>query len=539
MLYSTIVSIESAPENCIESTSRKIAKQVASAMPSTSPHDDGEYVYKMSSFQSQPPVSSPIKAGSLPEIALLIAKDLCKDDLASCSLVCRAWSHAYVPLLWRELSVRILSADPDRMHPVALLLKIGPLIKVLKILDDDLSDSDDYQTTTSGLIYDSPSVNNVVRLSAQGIQARSLAAIRNIIHRNKNTLRFLWFGFRHLKTRYCIPEQLFDFPSKALTLESLYLQRCRMSRHEFVSLLKACPSLKLLSFEGILILDNQASSSHTPSSNMIQSVDTDEDMGFQHQGIETFRMCSKLYLIMEYLPRVRTLEFYRFDRQLDTLEHDMFCESIRSHCLQLQELWAYGFECSMLPKVLDSMPRLVTFRGSSDMATVLSILGHSETLEEANLSDFTEKTFIPLKFLESCPRLRIFWSGHSSTTIAEVQVSLERGWACKELAELRLSIFKLSPMLIDAIMQDLKAEREPDAKALRTRTRVGKGINILSQNTPSQYPQRIQQQAAMGTLSAEQQAFQTQFSTFLRTKTQLRRLNFGTGWYCIPKAVKD
>ncbi|KAF9560537.1 hypothetical protein EC968_006124 [Mortierella alpina] len=492
------------------------------------------------------PLPLSVTAATIPEIAFLIAKYLYKPDLSSCSLVCRAWSHIYIPLLWRDIHAHVPDADPlltptsdaPLAAPVWLLLKNGSFIKTLSIVDDDPN-----RPCVSELIYDRPAVQNLVRLTASSIQHDTMGPTRNIVHRNSDTLRVLWLVYHYNKVEKLVGRggiTLFDFPSRMPVLESLYLQHWQLSRQQLVSILKACPSLKLLSFDIQIITEDHHDGNEIVSKATSQEDASDQDKDqtvvFQHRGIERFRMCSRLYMIMEHLPRVKVLEFYRFDRQLDTLHLHQFCNSIREHCPDLQELWAYGFECSMLPAVLDSMPRLVTFRGSSDLATVLSMLHHAATLEEANLADYTEKTFIPLQFLESCPRLKLFWTGHSMTTMTQVQESIERGWVCQDLTELRLSIFKLSPLLIEAIMQELGAKREPDSRTSINRARVIRQAQIMGlEQQQLQRQQELDLQAAIDMLLPEAKAFQKQFADFLKRLRCLQRLNFGTGWYRLER----
>ncbi|KAF9280949.1 hypothetical protein BGZ68_006925 [Mortierella alpina] len=465
------------------------------------------------------PLPSSITATAIPEIALFIAKDLCKPDLSSCSLVCRAWSHIYIPLLWRDLHAHVPDTDPlltatddtPSASPVSLLLKNGSFVKTLSIVDNNPD-----RPYVSRLIYDHPAVQNLIRLTASSIQHDIIGPTRSIVHRNRDTLRVLWLVFHCSKVEKLKGARgttLFDFPSRMPLLESLYLQHWQLSKQQLILILKACPSLKLLSFD---IHIPEDCDKHDIVDEIMEhgnslGQDKDGEAVFQHQGIETFRMCSRLYMIMEHLPRVKLLEFYRFDRQLDSQQLGQFCQSIREHCPDLQELWAYGFECSMLPAVLNSMPRLVTFKGSSDLATVLSILDHAATLEEANLADYSEKTFIPLQFLESCPRLKMFWTGHSLTTIEQVRESTKRGWVCRDLTELRLSIFKLSPLLIEAIMQELGAEREPDSRTSQKRARVIKQGQIMGlEQQQLQRQQEVDLQAAIDMLLPEQKAFQKQ-----------------------------
>ncbi|KAF9947376.1 hypothetical protein BGZ72_010601 [Mortierella alpina] len=495
-----------------------------------------------------------VTASVIPEIALLIAKDLCKPDLSSCSQVCRAWSHIYTPLLWRDLHAHVPEPDPlltaasdtPSASPDSLLLKNGSLIRTLSIVDNNPD-----RPGVSELIYDRPAVQNLIRLTASSIQHDIIGPTRNIVHRNSATLRILWLVFQRTKANTLAGARgttLFDFPSCMPLLEALYLQHWQLSRQQLILILKACPSLKLLSFD-IHITGKHNDSLHEPTDQeSVSGQDTDEEAVFQHQGIETFRMCSRLYTIMEHLPKVKLLEFYRFDRRLETMQLGQFCKSIQEHCSELQEIWAYGFECSMLPAVLNSMPRLVTFRGSSDMPTVLSILRHAATLEEANLAYYTEKTFMPLHFLESCPRLKKFWTGHSMTSIEQVRDSMERGWVCRSLTELRLSIFKLSPLLIEAIMQELGAERKPDSRTSKMRAQVikqGQIVGLEQQQLQRQQELDLQAamdlQAAIDLLLPEQRLFQKDFAAFLGKLVCLRRLNFGTGWYRIrpPRDLQE
>ncbi|KAF9912533.1 hypothetical protein BX616_010313 [Lobosporangium transversale] len=284
-------------------------------------------------------------------------------------------------------------------------------------------------------------------------------------------------------------EPLFEFPSLSIggmpSLQSLYLENWSMTKQELVQILMACPALHLLSLAGIHIIhvDNSSTSpsassptllSSSPSSSSSTAAPTELNSkqsaivpSFQHHSIRTFRMCAQLYPILDLLPNLRTLEFYRFDRPVPHEVLSDFCQSIQQHCPRLSQLWPLGFECSMLPPILDVLPSLTVFRGSSDIATVLSILCHASTLEEANLSDYAERTFMPLKFLETCPRLRQLRTGHSNTTMEDVKESISgpgRGWVCKGLRVLRLSIFKMSPVLIEKVMRDLNAVRETDFK---------------------------------------------------------------------------
>ncbi|KAF8944511.1 hypothetical protein BGZ47_004138 [Haplosporangium gracile] len=501
-----------------------------------------------------PPQPVSVKALSIPEIASLVGGHLSKSDLASCALVARNWFHVFTALVWKSIQAghptsthRHVHNDHDSPHRDSIqhrlsLSKYGAFIRTLTIVPETgnipaVSDLD--------LIIECPAVDSLVHLTVN-LEGGVSDAVGSVVMRNQDTLRLLKLVFQ-LDKRQRPPgwlgERMFEFPGAAPCLQSLFLEYWCMSKRELVLILKGCPNLKLLSFGNITILDQQdetdeqaagdgANCSGAQPDNKTISGETDED--FQHQSIETFRMCSRLCPILEYLPKIKLLEFYRFDRQIKDEELVRFCASMRTYCLDLQDVWAYGFECSMLPAILDSLPRLVNFRGSSDLPTVLSMLDHALTLEEANLSDYTERTFLPLQFLESCPRLRTFWTGHSFTTMDEVQHSLRRGWACQStLEELRLSIFKLTPVLIEAIMRELNAERAPDSRQQwASRIRVARG-NVTLEEYERQKEQQFQD--AIQTLSPGQHVFRQQFTAFLVTLDKLERLNFGTGWYSLPR----
>ncbi|KAK3833124.1 MAG: hypothetical protein JOS17DRAFT_789825 [Linnemannia elongata] len=495
-----------------------------------------------------PPQAVSVKALGIPEIASLVGRDLSKIDLASCALVAHIWFHAFTPLVWKSIEAGCPSSsrrhdhsDSDDTHHRLSLSKYGAFIKTLTIIPETgyaaVSDLD--------LIFECPAVDSLVQLTVN-LERGSSDAVGTVVRRNQDTLRLLKLVFQlHKRQRPpgWLGERMFEFPRMAPCLQSLFLEYWCMSKQELVLILKGCPNLKVLSFGNITILDRQdetveqAVDDNTncgaaqPNNKNIPG-DIDED--FQHQSVEMFRMCSRLCPILEHLPKIKLLEFYRFDRQIKDEELERFCASLRTHCPDLQDVWAYGFECSMLPAILDSLPRLVNFRGSTDLPTVLSMLDHALTLEEANLSDYTERTFLPLQFLESCPQLRTFWTGHSLTTIFEVQDSLKRGWACQAtLEELRLSIFKLTPVLIEAIMRDLNAERVLDSRQQRASKLLAARGDVTLEEYERQKEQQLQD--AILALSPGQQVFRQQFTAFLATLNKLERLNFGTGWYSLPR----
>ncbi|KAF9102396.1 hypothetical protein BGX29_004626 [Mortierella sp. GBA35] len=494
-----------------------------------------------------PPQPETAKALNIPEITSLVAQHLSKADMAACTLVSKAWFHVFTPLLWKTIIAGIPNPAHSSHHQhnpdntLTTLSKNGALIRSLIITPEATGT----ESSDTDLVAECPAIDSLVQLTVI-LMGTSKETIESLVRRNQDTLRLLKLVFqleKRLRPPGWLGERIFEFPRMTPCLQSLFLEFWCMTKRELILILKGCPSLKLLSFGNINILDQDSSgqtavgddSSVNGSHPINRHADTDDsdDETFQHQSIEIFRMCSKLCPILEHLPKVKLLEFYRFDRQIKKEELEQFCISMRTHCPDLQDVWAYGFECSMLPAILDSLPRLINFRGSSDLPTVLSMLDHALTLEEANLSDYTERTFLPLQFLESCPRLRSFWTGHSSTTMDEVQHSLRRGWACQSaLKELRLSIFKLSPVLIEAIMRELKAERAPDSRQQRARLRAARGFATLEE-----YEQQKEQQVqdAIQALPPLQQEFRQQFAAFLATLDQLERLNFGTGWYIVAR----
>ncbi|KAF9356271.1 hypothetical protein BGX26_005493 [Mortierella sp. AD094] len=473
---------------------------------------------------------APITVTAIPEVASIIASYLSKKDLSACALVCRTWCITYTPLIWKVLDTRIPTLKSASLLP-DLLAKNGCYIRTLTITDlpETYTDS---PNPSAELAFDCPAVQNIVHLTIH-TEREKKHAMKNIIHHSRHTLRFLCLSFKMDKSKKPLNwrgEPWLGFPDMAPYLHSVFLENWNMTRQQLIAFLKACPNLKVLSLSSTFLDQGPQPTSITAKGQESLLNESDDNLDqsetedtFQHPGIKTFRMCSKLHHVLDLMPNIEILEFYRFDRCINSQELERFCQTIKEHCKRLNQLWAFGFECSMLPAVLDSLPPLVTYRGCSNMETELSILDHANTLEVANLSDYTERTFLPLKFTESCPRLRTFITGHSSTTMSEVQESLRRGWACTNLQELRLAIIKLSPALIEAIMQDLGAGREADS---RTRTQGKSPIWIASQ-----LKQHQQMQAAMSALTPEQRDFQNEFSGFLRGFRKLTRLNFGTGWY--------
>ncbi|KAG0266147.1 hypothetical protein BG011_003134 [Mortierella polycephala] len=560
-----------------------------SSLSSTSPA-------KVQAVTTQKVEPQAVKTIFIPEITSLVVQYLGKSAIASCTLVSHAWSQAFTSHLWRSINTSLLSTPTLSSSELStyiiplheLLRKFGGYITRLTITDQPENPSSSLGgswllDTSTHIIFDCDTVENLVHLTTK-VNWFKKWAIRSMLHRNRATLRILWLMFAE-QTSYAtgpvVSEYMIEFPDRMVSLHSLYLDTWHVTRRELLVVLKACPALKLLSLANCSVVEgkrtelglqldvhsNWDTTSNTGTGTGTKTdkstrkddddiqLDIDLDHSFQHRGIETFRMCSKLYPLLQHLPNITTLEFYRFDRRVDPKELTEFCASIRQYCPHLQVLLAYGFECSMLPAVLDSIPGLITFRGSTDPMTVLSMLSHASTLEEANFSDYTERTLIPLRFLEMCPRLRSFLAGNSSTTIAEVKLSLERGWACHgTLTELRLYIFKLSPVLIDAIMRGLKTKRELDCVARRSIAKL-KTVNATASSARSNnnnnkdsngnstlktsvdlesQEQQLQRQQWMA-LSEEQREFYGLFLRYSRAMPSLQRLNMGTGWYRIIK----
>ncbi|KAG0234022.1 hypothetical protein BGX31_004687 [Mortierella sp. GBA43] len=503
--------------------------------------------------------NAPINPTFLPEIAALIVKHLTRRELAKCALVCRAWSTTYTPFLWTRISTYIPTLEQAAVLP-PILHKYG-------------ESSSPLLSSTLG-IFDCEALQNVMHLVICTFRENK-HWFRNIVHRNQDALRELslrcttlenWKKTSHFRWR---GDVLFDFPKRLPYLHTLVLDQWALTRNEWILILKACPALKALEFSNIRIMpdttkqDNNNSNNNNNNNNNGSSSHLKEDPGeeeetFQHVGLEYFKMCSRLFLILDLIPNIKILEFYRFDRKMADQDLDEFCDSIRTHCHQLKEIWAYGFECSMLPRVIDSVPSgLVRFRGSSDIPTTLSVLSHSATVEEVNMADYNERTYLPLQFLEMCPSLRELRTGHTTTTMKEVQASIRRGWVCGDLTVLRLSIEKLSPVLIEAILQSLDAQRNLDSEPARALTykpssqpsssSVSPYLPIAPttravRNTAPQSAWMISQtqfrqaiMAAMDDLNPEQKAFREEVSNYLKGFEKLTRINLATGWYTIPR----
>ncbi|KAG0350353.1 hypothetical protein BG005_010124 [Podila minutissima] len=515
---------------------------------------------------------------NIPEISALIAVYLSKKDLNSCCQVSQSWQQQFAPLLWR--AIKVLSPGLALIHgtvptdkieaDTAIVQKHGRHIRelVVHVHTPESSGANPSDETALPLhnelpvVLDCLSITNLTRLQL-AVFSNNRDSSQELIERNKDTLRFLFVGFQFDSKNKPTREQkrtwrrqgnkmdfrvhLFQLPTLA-NLQSLYLEKCYLTKDRFLDILRGCPVLKELSLRKVQLRDPQkvVVEEKAPAEAPMDDLDLLESLiaereqdpqyqlvdlplptpDYQHHGIQTFRMCGELYLVLEHFPNLKTLEFYRFDRPSDTLELNDFCAAIHNFCPQLQEIWAYGFECSMLPRIVDSARHLVLFRGCSDLETVLSILGHADTLEEANLSDYTERTFLPLRFLESCPRLKAYRSSHTSTTTQEVLASItESGWACKDqLRELRLSIKGLSPAPINEIMVALRARRVFE-NSHRVRLAAASGQAA------------VPNEALFRTGEVDSMSFHEVLARFLGSLPRLEMLNLGTGWYRIPKSA--
>ncbi|KFH69226.1 hypothetical protein MVEG_04041 [Podila verticillata NRRL 6337] len=511
---------------------------------------------------------------NIPEISVLIAVHLNKKDLSSCCRVSQSWHHQFTPLLWRTikslspgLALVLCNAPVDQVKTdTAILQKHGRHIRDL-VLYTHMPESSGGNATEVTLaplhnelpvVLDCPSITNLTKLQLS-IFSNNREAGKDLIERNRDTLRFLFVSLQFDSDNKPTRDQkrawrrqgnlqdfrihLFQLP--ALTnLHSLYLEKCYLTKDRFLDILRGCPMLKELSLRKVqlrdpdkIVVKETVPDLPVDDLDLLESLIAERELDphyqivdpplpapeYQHHGIQTFRMCGELYLVLEHFPNLKTLEFYRFDRPSATLELNEFCASIHNFCPHLQEIWAFGFECSMLPRIVDSTHHLVRFRGCSDLETVLSILDHSDTLEEANLSDYSERTFLPLRFLESCPRLQTYRSSHTSTTTQEVLASIrDRGWACKDqLKELRLSIKGLSPAPINEIMVALQARR-----VLENSHRVRLAAASGQAAAPDEELFR--------TGEVDSIPFHEALARFLGSLPQLEMLNLGTGWYRIP-----
>ncbi|KAF9318608.1 hypothetical protein BG003_010953 [Podila horticola] len=506
---------------------------------------------------------------NIPEISALISVYLSKKDLNSCCQVSQSWRQQFAPLLWR--AIKVLSPGLALIHgtvpadktetDTAIVRKHGRHIRELVVhthTPEASGANPPYETALPlhnelPVVLDCFSITNLTRLHL-AVFSDNRAASQGLIERNKDTLRFLFVGFQFDSDNKPTREQkrtwrrqgnkqdfrihLFQLPT-LVNLQSLYLEKCYLTKDRFLDILKGCPVLKELSLRKVqlrdprkAVVEENITEAPMDGLDLLESLIAEREQDphhqivdtplptpdYQHHGIQTFRMCGELYLVLEHFPNLKTLEFYRFDRPSDTLQLNDFCASIHNFCPHLQEIWAYGFECSMLPRIVDSTRRLVRFRGCSDLETVLSILGHSDTLEEANLSDYSERTFLPLRFLESCPRLQAYRSSHTSTTTQEVLASItERGWACKDrLKELRLSIKGLSPAPINEIMVALRARRVLE-NSHRVRLAAASGQAAISN-------EGLFRSGDVGSMP-----FHEALARFLGSLPRLERLNLGTG----------
>ncbi|KAF9422655.1 hypothetical protein BGZ94_008509 [Podila epigama] len=513
-----------------------------------------------------------------------VSSYLSKKEQAICCRVSRTWHGQFTPLLWREL--RLISIDPlstisssvdggtrhwDEVGPSQLpkmmaamnvVPKHGCFVRELEFFHihpyrEEEKNREGVSQNGLASVLEHVSLSQLTKatLSLLPNDFQSSAG-EALLRRNKHTLRVLSLSFHAVidgetdqedgdRGNQVVYRNVLTLPT-SVHLHTLMLEQCRMSRSQLVDLLRACPGLLDLTFRKVQIVEDDSA---------VDSRGNDMepfDHNYQHHGLQKFRMGGGLYLVLDHFPSLQTLEFYRFDRPSESHLLQRFCDSIRQHCPRLQEILAFGFECSMLPSVLGSMHHLVRFHGSNDIDTVCAMLNHAETLEKADLSEYTERAHLQLQVLEACPRLRSFKT-HSSKSMKEVVLSILGspvtnladgnkdssicrnrygeflGWACKNhLQELRLGITGLSPTSIQEIMTIVKARRV-DEDRRRMRTAVTAMVQQAMSNSFLKHKSPI---VMVGSMEIEMETF---LASFVQSMPRLELLNLGTGWYRVQR----
>ncbi|KAF9311987.1 hypothetical protein BG003_006762 [Podila horticola] len=424
-----------------------------------------------------------------------------------------------------------------------------------------------------------------------------LGCLPAIVHRNKASLtEFHWMCYgRDLKLNK--PFRIWPEVFLGLErLEAVVLSNWTMSIDDFLTILKACPSLNTLTFEATEDLEDpsplpsNSSSANNSNSNrirrgskMIDATGQDPPL-FQHHGVHTVRYNGHAMPgYLQHLPKVHTLHLqHLMHGNLSTIPDEIrqFCPEIASlHMLTL---------CSNPSRFLalvDSIHTLRSFQGrvpSEAMQDFLEMVlaKHAESIETLCLTEAESDglRFNVWRFLESCPRLADFeipYKLEGSLLDATTAVPVPTGftssyfssprflrrrpyepnkpWVCQDLRKLWLRIKDMDIQLMEMIALDLCVDRliPPTEQVAKASSACGGGGS-----SSYQYQQQHQQQGrvhSVGSLvghhahhrhghgHAGARAHSPLEKLIVEKLSGLRKLskiNIGSGWYDLPE-MKD
>ncbi|KAI9231073.1 MAG: hypothetical protein BYD32DRAFT_431656 [Podila humilis] len=519
----------------------------------------------------------------LPEICALIATHLTKTQLGECILVSHRWADTFRPLFWRTRLVP--------RHKVALcrdedLARHGHHIRILS--------AGRIQQTSP---FDQASVAYLQHLEVSTCGSNDepdngLGCLPAIVHRNKASLsEFHWMCFgRDLKLNK--PFRIWPEVFLGLErLETVVLSKWSMAIDDFLTILKACPSLNTLTFEATEDLEDpspppsnssNANSSSNRSKQWSKGMDTSQDPPlFQHHGVHTVHYNGNAMPgYLQHLPNVHTLHLQNLTHgNLSTIP-----DEIRQFCPEIASLHTLT-PCSNPSRFLslvDSIHTLRSFQGrvpSEAMQDFLEMVlaKHAETIETLCLTEAESDglRFNVWRFLENCPRLADFQipyklegslleattttvpTGFTSSYFSSPRFSRRRPyeptkpWVCQDLSKLWLRIKDMDIQLMESITTDLCLDR-----LMPPMEKVAKASS--SGSSSSQYQQQHQQQGrvlSVGSLvghhahhrhghghgyggARAHSPLERLIVEKLSGLRKLSKINIGSGWYELPD-MKD
>lgn len=525
-----------------------------------------------------------IHALDLPEICALIATHLTKTELGECILVSHQWADTFRPIFWRT--------------------RLVPRHKVALCRDEDLARHGRHiRILSAGRIqqsspFDQASVAYLQHLEVSTCVSNDepdngLGCLPAIVHRNKTSLtEFHWMCFGHdlkLNKPFRIWPEVFLGLER---LETVVLSNWSMAIDDFLTILKACPSLNTLTFEATEDLEDpsplpsnssNANSSNNKSRRWSKGMDTSQDPPlFQHHGVHTvYYNGNAMPGYLQHLPKVHTLHLQSLTHgNLSTIPDEIrqFCPEIASlHMLTLCS------NPSRFLSLIDSIHSLRSFQGrvpSEAMQDFLEMVlaKHAGTIETLCLTEAESDglRFNVWRFLENCPRLADFQipyklegslleatttsvpTGFTSSYFSSPRFSRRRPyeptkpWVCQDLSKLWLRIKDMDIQLMESITADLCVDRlipPIDNVAKASSSSSSSGISS------SQYQQHQQQGRVLsvGSLvghhahhrhgyrhggAMAHSPLERLIVEKLSGLRKLSKINIGSGWYDLPD-LKD
>ncbi|KAF8920490.1 hypothetical protein BGZ58_004320 [Dissophora ornata] len=443
--------------------------------------------------------SQKLHALDLPEIRLLIARFLTKQELAQCILVSQKWSLGFLPLYWRHVDISLHKLA--RCH-ASTLQRQGHHVRILSAgrIED-----------TS--VFNQPSVSLVQELDVMTCASRyqvdgGRGCLKEIVERNKASLaKLIWrcYGRDSIVGRpYRIWADMLEGLGNLVTLD---LSNWSMTGLEFKEVLRNCPALKSLTLEA-----SEEVSLSTPEG-LIDDTTTDTDGAgckgaevlsarkeeFRHYGLERLEFVGNVIpSFLRYVPRIKHLTLRHFLHRDFGEMKDLLRKSPAGTLGELTHLTVLTgcSSSSSFMALINAIPQLVYFYGDVppevlDDFLELIIQKHWQTIEHLILRDDPYNSprfhFNFWRFFECCPQLVtlhipfslkdcVTWTSASPDIGSQDPVlrlfEPSKEWVCHDLKSLYLRIKDMDPMKpMDQITFDLCLDRVFASKVKRDQTK--------------------------------------------------------------------